>query len=151
MTPPSEETLLEMVHEALRKAEIAEEGHKRLRAAIVGFGERLEDLEHCQSSMRVDITTLKAPQDLTRGVIPTRLVVAAVFSVITICGMIIGAAASVKSDVRDNATKYDAHIKLEDERENARQRFNEDMKKAIELNRIQVESIRQELARQQRR
>lgn len=163
VTQQEHEALLRLTSTATRKAEDAisayatvdadwKAAHKRMGDRLIGLGERIQDLEQCNSNLRDRLTRLESsPMDLTDSFIPTKVWVAAIGSVVALVVIILAASSSIKSDVRDSSTQYTAHIKLEDEREASRQRFNEDLKKQIELNRIQVESIRQELARMQRK
>lgn len=148
MTRPSDDTLLEMLHEAIRKSDDALAGHQRLRQTLMGVGERVQDVESCQTVLRVDVGLLKDRKpDLSQSIIPTRFWLA----MATLACIVVGAAWSVKSDVRDISTQQSAEQKLNDERILTLRSTLDDLKKDAAMQRVQLESLTKMVISQQRR
>jgi hypothetical protein len=140
---------LKTAHVELR--EEMNSGHGRLRDTLRNVGESLDEYWNCQQDLKLKVRDLAnaqaAPPDLSKSVIPTKLWL----SIIGLCAVIVGAAYSVKSDVRDIVTAHTAEQKLTDERNAAQKTFNEDLKKDFALQRIQLESLTKMVISQQRR
>jgi len=149
VTPLNNDVLLQMLHQQDEKHEAA---HERLRRDFEALEARVALFATATTSATNRVQRLEdTPADLSRSIIPTKIWLAMFGSTLTLVGIIIGAAYSVKSDVRDIATKQAAESRMSDERTIGQKQFNEDVKKALDMNRVYVESMRQELAKLQRR
>jgi hypothetical protein len=141
--PPT--TLDSVIDRLLLHEENAREAHKRLRETLIEIGERLDKVQACQDNIRREHermkTAMNQPPDLTRGFLPTRFWVTIFAATLSIAATIIGAAYSVKSDVRDQATLEASESRLNDERISNLRQAIDDLKKSGELQRIQLESL----------
>ncbi len=142
MSPLNPDVLAEMVRQ---NHETAEEAHRRLRESLRDLEGHVADLEKCQSEARAKLsrleTALNQPPDLTRSQWPMRHVLSFFGTAVTVIVVIIGAAYSVKSDVRDVATRQEDKARLDDERILSLRSALEDMKKDLAMQRVQTESL----------
>lgn len=144
VSPLNPDVLFKMLEQTDQKSE---EGHHRLREDLRALEARIGHIESCQSEVRTKLTKLEAPQDLTKSVIPTKLWLAMLMLAI----MIVGAAYSVKSDVRDIATQQTAQTKLDDSRSDTLRDSVAELKRMQEMQRVQLESLTKTVLTQQQR
>jgi hypothetical protein len=148
MSPPSDETLVQMVHDAWRRADDAERGHKRLRETLTGLGERIQEYEAYLATVRGDVAGLKERRtDLSQSVLPAKFWLAT----IALAAAVIGSAYSVKSDMHDQATQSAAESRLQDERILTLKATMDDIKKDAAMQRVQTESLTKMVIGLQRR
>jgi hypothetical protein len=136
------ETLLERT---IRNEDEWEKGHRRIRESLAIMGDRLDELDACQATMRLEAQRMQSqiaqPPDLTRSVLPTRLWLTVLGSTLVLAVSIFAAAYSVKSDVRDLSTRQASESRLNDERFTNQQRMIEDVKRDSAVQRMQLESL----------
>lgn len=140
-------SLLQMLQQNDEKHEAA---HTRLRLAHDRLDARLDAIDAACLKLEHRLSTLeKAPTELSNIRFTPQLVIWIVGAFLSVSGGMWASTYGLRSDVRDLLTRGDAQAKLEETRADTLTKAIDEMKRRVELQQFEIQSLKDVLVKQQ--